>query len=227
MSDAVRAGSLVGRLAPGRVGRLGSSPRRGGRLFRKYVLLLVALVGFVLLVTAVFSAKRRARRRGASRTLSTASRSRSAGRPMRNGRRARSTSAASISLAYCARCRRSPKSHNSTARDGQILISQRIAAAVENSVALEEVGSLTLKGLSRPVAVYNIVGEIAPYPGPLPATRGEGGPAAKPREDERRKGVGYLWPVHRPLRAQADARAQVAVGQIDRVGDVRAGRLHA
>jgi class 3 adenylate cyclase len=43
------------------------------------------------------------------------------------------------------------------ARDGQILVSQRIAAAVENVVALEEVGSLALKGLSRPVAVFNVV----------------------------------------------------------------------
>jgi adenylate cyclase len=43
------------------------------------------------------------------------------------------------------------------ARDGQILLSQRIAVAVENLVALEEIGSLTLKGLSRPVAVHNVV----------------------------------------------------------------------
>jgi adenylate cyclase len=43
------------------------------------------------------------------------------------------------------------------ALDGQILLSQRVAAAVENVVALEEVGSLALKGLSRPVAVYNVV----------------------------------------------------------------------
>jgi adenylate cyclase len=43
------------------------------------------------------------------------------------------------------------------ARDGQILLSQRVAVAVENLVALEEIGSLTLKGLSRPVAVHNVV----------------------------------------------------------------------
>jgi adenylate cyclase len=42
------------------------------------------------------------------------------------------------------------------AKNGQVLLSQRIAAAVENIVALEAVGSLTLKGLSRPVAVYNL-----------------------------------------------------------------------
>lgn len=43
------------------------------------------------------------------------------------------------------------------AKDGQILVSQRVAAAVERLVALAEVGSLALKGLSRPVAVYNVV----------------------------------------------------------------------
>ncbi|HZU89612.1 MAG TPA: adenylate/guanylate cyclase domain-containing protein, partial [Stellaceae bacterium] len=43
------------------------------------------------------------------------------------------------------------------ARDGQILLSQRVAVAVENLVALEEVGSLALKGLRRPVAVHNVV----------------------------------------------------------------------
>ena len=33
--------------------------------------------------------------------------------------------------------------------------------------------------------------------------------------------------MSRPLRAQTDALAQVAVGQFDRIGDVRAGGLHA
>jgi class 3 adenylate cyclase len=45
------------------------------------------------------------------------------------------------------------------ARDGQILVSKRVAAAVEGNVALEEVGSLALKGLSQAVAVYNVSGE--------------------------------------------------------------------
>ncbi len=47
MSDAVRTVFSARRLAPGRVGS-----RLRGRLFRKYVLLLVGLVGFVLLVNA-------------------------------------------------------------------------------------------------------------------------------------------------------------------------------
>jgi adenylate cyclase len=45
------------------------------------------------------------------------------------------------------------------ARDGQILLSQRVAAAVEGGVTLEEIGNLALKGLSQAVAVYNVAGE--------------------------------------------------------------------
>jgi adenylate cyclase len=45
------------------------------------------------------------------------------------------------------------------ARDGQILLSKRVAAAVEGAVTLEEIGNLALKGLSQAVAVYNIAGE--------------------------------------------------------------------
>ena len=44
------------------------------------------------------------------------------------------------------------------ARDGQILLSTRVAAAVEGDVILEEIGSLALKGLSQAVAVYNVAG---------------------------------------------------------------------
>jgi adenylate cyclase len=45
------------------------------------------------------------------------------------------------------------------ARDGQILLSKRVATAVEGAVTLEEVGNLALKGLSQAVAVYNVAGE--------------------------------------------------------------------
>jgi adenylate cyclase len=45
------------------------------------------------------------------------------------------------------------------ARDGQILLSKRVAAAVEANVSLEEIGNLALKGLSQAVAVYNVAGE--------------------------------------------------------------------
>jgi class 3 adenylate cyclase len=45
------------------------------------------------------------------------------------------------------------------AQDGQILLSGRIAAAVEDSMRLEEIGDLALKGLSQAVAVYNVVGD--------------------------------------------------------------------
>jgi class 3 adenylate cyclase/AmiR/NasT family two-component response regulator len=42
------------------------------------------------------------------------------------------------------------------AADGQILVSKRIAGAVEARVTLQEIGDLTLKGLSQPVPAYNI-----------------------------------------------------------------------
>ena len=45
------------------------------------------------------------------------------------------------------------------ATDGQILISKRVAGAVEGNVRLEEVGDLALKGLSQAVAVYNVAGD--------------------------------------------------------------------
>ena len=42
------------------------------------------------------------------------------------------------------------------AADGQILVSKRIAGAVEGCATLEAIGELTLKGLSQPVAAYNV-----------------------------------------------------------------------
>lgn len=42
------------------------------------------------------------------------------------------------------------------ARDGQILISARVAASVESSVSIEAIGELSLKGLSQAVSVYNV-----------------------------------------------------------------------
>ena len=47
------------------------------------------------------------------------------------------------------------------ARDGQILLSKRVATAVEGAVILEEVGNLALKGLSQAVAVYNVASEAS------------------------------------------------------------------
>jgi class 3 adenylate cyclase len=48
------------------------------------------------------------------------------------------------------------------AKDAQILVSQRIAAALDGSssgIALEEIGNLTLKGLAQPVAAFNIAAQ--------------------------------------------------------------------
>jgi class 3 adenylate cyclase len=42
------------------------------------------------------------------------------------------------------------------AKDGQILLSQRVHAALEGSVATEPVGSLALKGLAQPVIAFNV-----------------------------------------------------------------------
>jgi class 3 adenylate cyclase len=42
------------------------------------------------------------------------------------------------------------------ARDGQILLSQRINAALRGSVVTEQVGALALKGLAQPVVAYNV-----------------------------------------------------------------------
>jgi adenylate cyclase len=45
----------------------------------------------------------------------------------------------------------------SEAKAGQILVSSRVAAAIEDLVECEEVGALTLKGLLRPVPTLNVV----------------------------------------------------------------------
>ena len=42
------------------------------------------------------------------------------------------------------------------AEDGQILVDQRVAVAVEEMMALEEVGTLNLKGLTQPVLAFNV-----------------------------------------------------------------------
>jgi adenylate cyclase len=44
------------------------------------------------------------------------------------------------------------------ARGGQILVHQRVATTIEDLADFEEIGPLTLKGLLRPVAAFNIVG---------------------------------------------------------------------
>ena len=43
------------------------------------------------------------------------------------------------------------------ARDGQILIDSRVRAALEGRATAEPVGELTLKGLHRPIASYNVL----------------------------------------------------------------------
>jgi class 3 adenylate cyclase len=43
------------------------------------------------------------------------------------------------------------------AKDGQILIGQRVAVAVEETITLEEVGAVILKGLTQPVVAFNVL----------------------------------------------------------------------
>src|SRR5437868_13558170 len=58
------------------------------------------------------------------------------------------------------------------AKDGQILVAQRVAVAVEQTITIEEVGALSLKGLTQPVLAYNV-----PLAATQPALRViEGGP---------------------------------------------------
>jgi adenylate cyclase len=45
------------------------------------------------------------------------------------------------------------------ARPGQILINPRVLLAVENLVNVEPAGELTLKGISRPMVVHNVIGQ--------------------------------------------------------------------
>ena len=58
------------------------------------------------------------------------------------------------------------------AKDGQILLSQRVNVALKGSVATEQLGPLALKGLTQPVVAYNV-----PLTATQPALRViEGGP---------------------------------------------------
>ena len=58
------------------------------------------------------------------------------------------------------------------AKDGQILLGQRVNVALKGTVATEQVGALALKGLTQPVVAYNV-----PFVATQPALRViEGGP---------------------------------------------------
>jgi class 3 adenylate cyclase len=47
------------------------------------------------------------------------------------------------------------------AKDGQILVAQRVAVAIEEITPLEELGELTLKGLTQPVVAFNVPASAA------------------------------------------------------------------
>jgi GAF domain-containing protein len=48
------------------------------------------------------------------------------------------------------------------AKPGQILISPRVLMAVEDAVSVEPVGEFKLKGISRPLAAYNVLSAVSP-----------------------------------------------------------------
>src|SRR5213075_1010027 len=48
------------------------------------------------------------------------------------------------------------------AKDGQILISSRVARAIEAIARLEDLGNLELKGLRRPIAAFNVAQSTSP-----------------------------------------------------------------
>jgi adenylate cyclase len=65
------------------------------------------------------------------------------------------------------------------AKDGQILVSSRIAGAVEAVVKLEDLGNLELKGLRRPVAAFNVVQSTSEADARLNLTVVARGPGAR------------------------------------------------
>ena len=44
----------------------------------------------------------------------------------------------------------------SDAKDGQILIEGKVHSAIESSISTESAGEVTLKGIHRPVRVFNV-----------------------------------------------------------------------
>ncbi len=48
------------------------------------------------------------------------------------------------------------------AKSGQILVSDRILIAVEDAIRVEKAGEFALKGIRRPVTVYNVLGSAMP-----------------------------------------------------------------
>ena len=48
------------------------------------------------------------------------------------------------------------------AKDGQILVAQRVAIEVEKITTLVDIGALTLKGLTQPVVAFNVVRGTSP-----------------------------------------------------------------
>ena len=69
-----------------------------------------------------------------------------------------------------------------TATPGQIVVSQRVRAAVEDAFQLEELGDVSLEGLSRPMELHALLGPRPPAGVPRPKPNGL--PALTERERE-------------------------------------------
>jgi adenylate cyclase len=68
---------------------------------------------------------------------------------------------------------------------GQILISQRLYAEVEDEVEVEPVGEFMLKGFQRPVAAFNVIAIRDPIPERPSRSNGRHGDAAQPVQSRR------------------------------------------
>ena len=47
------------------------------------------------------------------------------------------------------------------AKDGQVLVTQRVAAAIDKIAELQDLGDIAFKGLSRPITVLNVSGLVS------------------------------------------------------------------
>ena len=74
------------------------------------------------------------------------------------------------------------------AKDGQILVAQRVAVAVEETVPLEEVGERTVKGLTQPVVAYNV--PLAAIQSALRVIEGGSPQTVEGRRSQTRNGFG-------------------------------------
>jgi hypothetical protein len=98
------------------------------------------------------------------------------------------------------------------AKDGQILLSQRVNVALRGRIATEQVGALALKGLTQPVVAHNVplVGSQAAFR----VIEGRGAEHLKLTAMRSRRGAGSMTPLghQRPKSLAARVTASVETG---------------